>query len=713
MIAAFVILAVAVKSLVTINVDTAPAQRIQEIRPIRVLGTSIDNDATDKVSIHYSPGFMKLMLSTGLGTLTYRLNTELSIQDWHWNPDGQYSDTANQQGYWTSSPDAGTTLVMDSFGYALPHRGSSRDQSRDDSYSRIDDGDPTTYWKSNPYLTHAYTGDPDAANPQWVAIQFLEPHAINAIKIAWSNPYATKYQVQYWSGAPDAILNPADGEWHTFAQGAIDAGKGGDALLRLSDAPVTTTFVRILMSASSETCDSHGSSDPRNCLGYAVQDIGVGVLDGSGRFHDQVVRTTYGSCNGLVVCNPDPKRQTLIWTSSTDPWHSEADKAGSRDQVGFDRIAPSPITRGLPTIYPVPVFYSTPQNAANEIRYLEGRHYPIWYIEMGEEVDGQYALPEDYGALYIQFANAIHAVDPNIKLGGPVFEGIDKDTPAWRDASGDTSWLHRFVKYLETHHHSKDLSFMSYEHYPYHNCDSGKKLQDDLLDEPSFVRRMANQWRADGITQPLLETENNFSADGTSAPQRIYGALWLGDFVGSSLDSGISYVTYFIGEVLPLERADECNQWGSYSAFIVDKDYSVRAKSAAYYALRLMTQQWALPGDQPHWVFPLTTSLGSHKPWVTAYALKRPDGLWSVLVVNKDAVSRKVRIVFGNAGRGRFSGKVHIVTFGSEQYHWNGLGPRDLPNPDRGLQSSTASGGNTNYVIAPQSLTVLRGKISQ
>ena len=48
---------------------------------------------------------------------------------------------------------------------------------------------------------------------------------------------------------------------------------------------------------------------------------------------------------------------------------------------------------------------------------------PIAGIEMGEEPDGKHAMPEDYGALYIQWADAIHKVDPKLKLGGPIFEG--------------------------------------------------------------------------------------------------------------------------------------------------------------------------------------------------------------------------------------------------------------------------------------------------
>ena len=448
-------------------------------------------------------------------------------------------------------------------------------------------------------------------------------------------------------------------------------------------------------------------------MGYAIQDIGVGRVDASGRFHDLIVRTTDGSCNGQTVCTPDPHRQTLIWTSSDDPWHADADKVnGDQDQTGLDVIARSPLTRGLPTIYPVSLFYSTPANAANEIRYLEARRYPISYIEMGEEVDGQYALPEDYGALYIQFANAIHAVDPRVRLGGPVFEGVDQDVPAWRDANGDVSWLHRFVKYLASHGHLADLAFMSYEHYPYHNCDSGAKLRDDLLGEPAFVRNIAQTWRRDGVPSgvPLLETENNFSADGTAASQRIYGALWTGDFMASSLEAGVSYATYYQGEAEPLDHNRRCNTWGAYNPYIVDENFNVRAKGAAYYALQLLTQQWALPGDLPHGVYPATTSLGDKKPLLTAYALKRPDGMWSVLVVNKDTIPRPVTIAFESAGKvAHFTGTVDVVTFGREQFRWTGRGPADLPNPDRGLAHSTTAGGDRSYIVAPESLTVIRG----
>lgn len=693
---------------VAIHVDTA--HRVQTIRPLQAIGTAVDSDPKGKIPLLYAPSRVRLMRSTGLGTLTYRLYTELSIEDWHWNPNGSYSDAAHRRGYWTSSAAIATAPITDSFGYRLTHRGDSRDQGDDNDYSRIDDGDASTYWKSDPYLTHAFTHQPDSAHPQWVVVQFLRPVRINAARVRWASPYASRYHIEYWTGASDAILEQDGGSWRAFANGSVAHGAGGTAFIKLAPSPVTTNAVRIWMTQSSNTCDANGPGDPRNCAGYAIDDIGVGTIDKRG-FHDLVIRTKNGSCQGALTCLPDPMRQTLMWTSSEDPWHTDADKVkGDQDQPGLDIIARSGLTRGLPAIYPVPVFYSTPQNAANEVRYMERRGYPIAYTEMGEEVDGQYALPEDYAELYIQFANAIHAVDPHVKLGGPIFEGVPKDVAVWPDASGDRSWLHRFVKYLTARGHLSDFAFMSWEHYPYRNCDRGAKLRADLLDEPSFVRRIVAQWRADGVppSVPLLETEDNFSPDGTGAPQRAYGALWTGDFIGASLASGVSYATFYQAETEPLNYNKRCNSWGAYNPYIVDRNFNVRAKGAAYYALQLLTQEWVLPGNDVHGVYPVTTSLGNTNALVTAYALKRPDGAWSMLVVNKDIAPRTVTIDFGSRAA-HFYGRVSGVTFGAAQYRWSGGGPTVLPNPDRGLQHFT-SGGPT-YTLAPGSLTVLRGRI--
>ena len=125
-------------------------------------------------------------------------------------------------------------------------------------------------------------------------------------------------------------------------------------------------------------------------------------------------------------------------SSSIDPWHSAEDvnATGGYQHTGFDLFFTSGITNNLPAMIPVTMLYGTPDDAAAQIAYIEKRGYPIGYIEMGEEPDGKHAMPEDYGALYIQWADALHKVDPKLKLGGPIFEGVNEDIRVWPDAQG-------------------------------------------------------------------------------------------------------------------------------------------------------------------------------------------------------------------------------------------------------------------------------------
>jgi hypothetical protein len=101
---------------------------------------------------------------------------------------------------------------------------------------------------------------------------------------------------------------------------------------------------------------------------------------------------------------------------------------------------------------------------------------------------------------------------------------------------------------------------------------------------------------------------------------------------------------------------------------------------------------------------------------VTAYALERPDGQWSLMLINKDRDRpHQVRIAFHDASAQRnasFAGPVAMITFGKAQYQWHPDRKQGHADPDGPARISTPHGSEgTRYTLPAASLTVLRGKL--
>jgi hypothetical protein len=143
---------------------------------------------------------------------------------------------------------------------------------------------------------------------------------------------------------------------------------------------------------------------------------------------------------------------------------------------------------------------------------------------------------------------------------------------------------------------------------------------------------------------------------------------------------------------------------------------------SGYYAAHLTTKEWMQPTNETHDIFSVTineTKNGAHgvtRPTVTAYAVRRPDKQWALLVINKHPKrASRLDVQFKIPGAQkpvRFVGQVEVVQFSRQQYAWRDDGPnghpiRSLPPAHFTREASSL------YELPPYSVTVLRGTLPE
>ncbi len=681
---------------------------VNQCVPTQALGAGVDGHEQGECARMFTAKNVAEMRSAGFGPLTYRLRTELAGEVWHWNPRGTWSDPVYQCGYWTSDDSLAEPINL-SYGYRLPRRGNTIDQANDDGYSRIADGDEESFWKSNPYLDSHFTGEPGDAHPQWLVIEMGATKLINCIRIHWGAPYAQQYRVEYWNGEDPMHLH-ADrkDEWRPFPNAAVSQGSGSDESVRLCAKPLPVRFVRVVMSRSSQT-SAQPSHDIRDRLGFAIREIELGSVDppslhsgaasSHGRFQDYIRHAT------------ERHQQTVIYVSSTDPWHRAEDIDYKIEQPGLDFILRSALTNGLPVLVPVGVLYDTPENATAEISYL--RQYALEGVELGEEPDGQWASPEDYAALYAEVARRLVALNPRLKLGGPSLQNFDDQLLTWPDAAGNRSWMNRFLKCIRSA--AVPFDFFSFEFYPFDNVCADAAPQ--LLQTPKRLSGMMTSLRADGVPTaiPWLMTEYGYSVFGGRHEVDIEGALFDTDTVGTFLTLGGSRPYLYGYEPNYLQDELKCS-WGNLMMLQLSPNSEQLNRLSAYHAAQLITKEWMLPGSETHDIFQVTIKPGKLTllSVVSVYAVRRPDKQWSLLAINKDPKrSARLTVQFNIPGEQHqvtFAGDVDVIQFSREQYIWHDDGPDGYPSrslPPAHLTRKASS----FYDLLPYSVTVLRGKL--
>jgi hypothetical protein len=295
------------------------------------------------------------------------------------------------------------------------------------------------------------------------------------------------------------------------------------------------------------------------------------------------------------------------------------------------------------------------QEAADWVRYAnvtKGYHANWWTIGNENYGNGHYGSnweaddhadksPKQYADEVVAYAQAMKAVDPNIKVGAVL------TTPAnWPDAivgGGDAGSWNQVV--LSTA--GPYIDFVDLHWYPGGSGEADALTKPAQIDDMMYVARdqIARYAGANAARIGISLTETNVGVGQNTQP----GALFLAQTYSGMLENGVFTVDWWdvhngIGTVSTVGGQTDYGDFGMLSSGNCTADGTtceppMNTPFAPYHALKLM-HSFARPGDQ-------LIRAGTDNPLVAAHAARRANGDLTVLLVNTDpANSHAVKIAY-------------------------------------------------------------------
>jgi hypothetical protein len=282
----------------------------------------------------------------------------------------------------------------------------------------------------------------------------------------------------------------------------------------------------------------------------------------------------------------------------------------------------------------------TPQEAADWVRYAnitKGYGAKLW--EIGNELygNGHYGSgwerddhadtsPAAYAHNVVDYATAMKAVDPTVKIGAVLT--LPGNWPDGVTASGESAdWNHTVIPII-----AGKADFVIVHWYP------GGPDAAQMLGEPSRLTgemaQLRDQLDAAGASgTPVALTEVNSNVDEDTQPDALFGA----DAYATALESGAFTVDWWDTHNGPTaistapDGATDYNDYGILSSGTCVGSVCeppLNTPFPTYFAIRMMSEL-GRPGDQ-------LVGAGTSSPLVSAHAVHRANGDLSVLLINKD-----------------------------------------------------------------------------
>jgi hypothetical protein len=206
-------------------------------------------------------------------------------------------------------------------------------------------------------------------------------------------------------------------------------------------------------------------------------------------------------------------------------------------------------------------------------------------------------------------------------------------------------------------------------------------------------------------------TEFGYSVFAGRPEVELEGALFHADTVGTFFSFGGAKAYLYGYEPNYLEDELRCS-WGNLMMLQIDQKRPSPNRLSTYHSARLLSQEWMEPIDRTHEIYRVNTTPPDST--VSVYALRRPNGQWALLAINKDparAVRLRPEFQFTKEQAAvSFAGNVDVIQFSRQQYQWKDDGPNGYPlrsdPPARMRRQASIS-----YELPSYSLSVIRGQL--
>jgi alpha-L-arabinofuranosidase len=361
--------------------------------------------------------------------------------------------------------------------------------------------------------------------------------------------------------------------------------------------------------------------------------VSNGVVDSS-KYKDGYWEVDFSEYRpGFAVDNDD-------W-SKADPGFINIDAKTMHEATRLHPTARNLVTINMGT--------GTAELAAEWVRWANIKNdYDVKYWELGNELNGEWEAghtlldgskmtAEKYVERYVEFAKAMKAVDPTIKIGGPscdVEHHDDYFEPLLRDAG-------------------EHVDFITLHYYSLRSSLAPEKELFDGLDNMGPVARHMNELiekyqpeRKDEIEISITEWNSKLPKDQDA--YRLFNGLWFSAWVGEMLKAGVDSATVwdmFSGEDnghgLLVQQEDGYVPTGRYWAFWLWSHYMDGA----------LVETHVEENEDLH-----------------IYATRDADTLHVMVMNESRSASYPVELAIRNFRPGKVGKE---VTFSSREYFWN------------------------------------------